>query len=120
MATTLYALVILVCLVLPFHLLVVWQFARWDRPEFFRRHGVVIRRRDALGGTGPVIGSYAGEPVPATVTFKGMTYRFHGVVSPARKVRAGELYLEPRLLYCIVESAEDAAGDRPRHQAATR
>lgn len=119
MASTFFALLIMLCLVAPLHALVMWQFTRWESPEYFRRYGVVIRRLEVLEQRGAVIGTYRGAPVHETVAFLGMAYRFQGIVAPTYRVRAYELYLDPGLLYRTVEPAEGRV-ERPRHQAAAR
>lgn len=121
MESAFFAVLIMLCLVLPLHAVVMWQFSRWESPEYFRRHGVVIRRREALEQVGTVIGAYCGAPVHDTVTFMGMAYRFHGIVPPAYRVRASELYVDPGLLY-RTDAPSDGRDrvERPRHHVATR
>jgi hypothetical protein len=91
------------CVLLPLHLLVMHEFHRWKSTEYehIRRHGVVIRRIDALDDASEVIGSYCGAEIHRTVTFQGMRYEFSGVVpsGDASAVRRDELYLDPGLLY---------------------
>jgi hypothetical protein len=54
----------------------------------------------ARGALGP-IGQYLGHPVPGSVTFKGMEYRFGYVIDSRSGERIGprKLYLEPGLVY---------------------
>ena len=48
-----------------------------------------------------MIGTYCGAAVHRSVTFKGMTYEFAGVVPQKyqRRIDENELYIEPGLLY---------------------
>lgn len=77
------------------------QLERWESPEYFRRHGVIIRHVEALDRTGEVVGRYLDAPIYASLGFQGMVYEFAGVV-PERyqqRIDENELYLEPGLLY---------------------
>jgi hypothetical protein len=89
------------CVLLPLHLLMMYEFHRWKSAENLRRHGVVIRRFDALDDASEVIGSYCGARIHRTVTFQGMRYEFSGVVPRGNQdaIHRGELYLDPGLLY---------------------
>jgi hypothetical protein len=101
MADIALCVVFMLCILLPMHVLVMREFERWDSPEYFRRHGVIIRRPEALEAAAEAIGSYRGAGIPASVTFKGMRYEFAGVVPPRYQaaIRENELYLDPGLLY---------------------
>ena len=101
-----YLIVLVLGLTLPFHLLVMHQFARWESPEYYRRYGVIIRRPEALEAFGEVIGHYRGAPIHDSVTFKGLKYRFAGIVSPryTARIDENELYIEPGLLYLTQRS----------------
>ncbi len=96
-----YFVVLLACVTLPLHWAVRAQFARWRSPEYFRRHGVVILRAEALDRCDEVIGHYSGVPIYGAVEFRGMEYAYAGVVSPGYRARIdeNELYLDPGLLY---------------------
>lgn len=105
-----FLFLLLVGLPLPFHWAVTRQLVLSDSPEYLRRCGVVVWRRDALDATGRMIGHYDGLPVFESVTFRTMEYDFVGVVMPRRKRPIGEneLYLDPGLLY----RHRDAGGGR--------
>lgn len=88
-------------LVAPLHFAVLSYLARLDGGTWLREVGVIILDERALEGQAEVIGTYAGAPIRAAVTFKGLEYRYTGITTPKRKERMGpdELYLEPGLLY---------------------
>jgi len=91
-------------LALPLHCLVQWQLSREEDPGFLRSQGIVVVRETALERHGEVIGSYCGRDIWATVTFKGMLYRYDHRARPQdrEKTRPGELWLEPGLVYVVV------------------
>jgi hypothetical protein len=95
------AALLVAVLVLPLHVLVLWQLARLDDPVYLRAHGIVVVRESALDGHSEPIGDYAGRHIWGSVTFKGMLYRFdHRASAQEReKLRPGELWLEPGLVY---------------------
>lgn len=88
-------------LVLPFHFLANWYFARLTDPRYLREQGVVIRREEVLESRHGVIGTFKGREIYAEVTFMGMRYRFDRVVAPSYRSEVGrrELFLEPGLVY---------------------
>ena len=95
------AIMPVVLLVLGFHWLVKREFGRLEDPAYLRRHGVVIVSPAALDTHAAPIGRYSGCDIWASVTFKGMLYRFDHIVPPRERERisARELYLEPGLVY---------------------
>jgi hypothetical protein len=97
----LYCIVTVTAAVLPLYWGVMTQLQRWESPEYFRRHGVIIKHLDALETTGKVVGRYRDAPIYGSLAFKGMRYEFAGVVPPTypRRIDENELYLEPGLLY---------------------
>lgn len=91
----------MLCIVVPLHMLMAFEFRRWQRDVASRRHGVVVHRFDALDDASEVIGNYGGVEIHRTVTFKGVQYEFFGV-APSRDgggLRRDQLYLDPGLLY---------------------
>lgn len=101
--TPIEAALFVVLLALPMFGLVHWQIARLGDPRYLRRHGVVIVRETAIEAHSEAIGEYCGHPIWATVTFKGMNYRFDHVLEPRRRDRLepGELFIEPGLVYVV-------------------
>jgi hypothetical protein len=95
------AAALIAMLALPLHGLVLLQLYKLDDPAYLREHGVVIVIERALEGHGESIGAYQGHEIWATVTFKGMTYRFSRVERPRYRHRVAprELYLDPGLVY---------------------
>jgi hypothetical protein len=91
---------ILGCLAAPFHWLIMRELARLDDPAWLSGQGVVVVKPEIIDGR-EAIGSYGGEPIWATVSFKGLTYGFDRVAPPASadRIRAGELFLPPGLVY---------------------
>ena len=85
----------------PFLWLVHWQLGLLDDPRYLRTQGVVIVADRVLEERSAPIGEYLGCPIWGTVTFKGMLYRFDRVIDARRRerIKAGELYLEPGLVY---------------------
>jgi len=94
-------ILIMLAIALPLHWAVQYELERWESPEYFRRHGVIVKRPEALDAAAEVIGTYCGAAVHRSVTFKGMTYEFAGVVPQKyqRRIGENELYIEPGLLY---------------------
>jgi hypothetical protein len=74
-------ILIMLAIALPLHWAVQYELERWESPDYFRRYGVVVKRPEALDAAAEVIGTYCGAAVHRSVTFKGMTYEFAGVVS---------------------------------------
>ena len=66
-----------------------------------RRHGIVIVRERALEAHSQPIGEYMGHEIWRTVTFRGLTYEFDRIEPRSRRERiaAGELFLDPGLVY---------------------
>ena len=86
-----------------FHWLIQYQLAKEERRDL-RRCGIVIVRERALEGHAGSIGNYQGHEIWETVTFHGLTYRFDRIIIPPSSrehLAAGELYLEPGLVYVI-------------------
>jgi len=96
-----YAILLVLALAIPLRWAVLKQLDQAESPEYFRRHGVIIKRQEALDAIGDVIGRYRDAPIYGSLAFKGMRYEFAGVVPPAypRRIDENELYLEPGLLY---------------------
>lgn len=99
--TPLDAAVLVLILAAPLHWLVLRHFDQLDDPAYLCRHGIVVARESALEARSAPIGQYLGRPVPGSVTFKGMEYRFGYVIDSRSRERIGpgELYLEPGLVY---------------------
>lgn len=106
----LYCIALVLALFLPLHWVVLRELKHRERPEYFRRHGVIIKRLEALDMRGDVIGRYLDAPIHGSLGFKGMVYEFVGVVPVhyRRRIEANELYLEPGLLYVTSASAAHA------------
>ena len=94
------AALLVAALALPFHVLVQWQLSRLSDPGYLRAQGVVILDERVLELRGS-IGEFKGRTIPESVVFLGMAYRFDRVIAPAQRgeLAAGELYLEPGLVY---------------------
>jgi hypothetical protein len=101
MMNALYCIVTVLAAGLPLYWGVMSQLERSESPEYFRRHGVIIKHLDALEMTGEVVGRYLDASIYGTLGFKGMVYEFVGVVPVhyQRRIDENELYLEPGLLY---------------------
>ncbi len=86
---------------LPIFLLLRRHLALLQDPSNLLRHGVVVRRFDALTGVAEIIGRYRGSDIYRYVTFKGMRYEFERVVPLPRLFRVGprELFIEPGIVY---------------------
>ncbi|MGZ8154577.1 MAG: hypothetical protein ACXWUK_04650 [Burkholderiales bacterium] len=99
--TPLAAAGLVLVLSLPLHWLVVRHFDRVEDPDFLRHHGIVVLMESALDVRSEPIGEYLGHPIPGSVTFKGMLYRFDHVLDRRLRERigSGELFLEPGLVY---------------------
>lgn len=96
-----YCILLVLALALPMRWAVLRQLDHAESPEFFRRHGVIIKRLEALDAIGEVVGRYLDAPIYHSLGFKGMKYEFAGVVPAGykRRIDENELYLEPGLLY---------------------
>ena len=72
-------------------------------PRYLRNEGVVIVADSALEERASPIGHYRGAPIWASVTFKGMRYRFDHIIDGKHRERIapGELFLEPGLVYAL-------------------
>jgi hypothetical protein len=70
-------------------------------PTNLLRHGVVVRRFDALDSVAEIIGRYRGSDIYRYVTFKGTRYDFERVVPTPRLFQVGpkELFVEPGIVY---------------------
>jgi hypothetical protein len=95
------AALLVVIVALPFHIAMQVALSRLEDPGYIRRKGVVIVRESALSGHEGCLGQYEGHEIWATVTFKGMTYRFSRVARPGyrQSIHERELYLDPGLVY---------------------
>ena len=96
------AVALIVLLVLPFHWAVRRELAKMD-VEDPRSCGVVILREQILEARSQALGEYMGHEIWSTVTFKGLVYRFDRI-QPVRKkeeLAAGELFLDPGLVYVV-------------------
>jgi len=84
-----------------FHRIIQSQLDKLCDPAYLRRQGVVVVADDILQAHSAPIGQYMGCCIWGSVTFMGMVYRYDRVVEPRRKehLAAGELYLEPGLVY---------------------
>ena len=102
--TPLDAAALCALLLLPFHWLVQRQFDQLEDCAYLRAHGVVIVKAGAVECGSDSLGTYMGREIPRTVTFKGMVYRFDRVILPRQRddIGAGELYLDPGLVYVAV------------------
>jgi hypothetical protein len=100
--TPLEAVALVVLLLLPFHWLVQRELAKME-VEDPRSCGVVILREQALEARSQPLGEYMGHEIWATVTFRGLVYRFDRVQPPRKKeeLAAGELFLDPGLVYVV-------------------
>ena len=94
------ASLLVIGLALPFHFLLQWQLGRLSDPQYLRTCGVVVCKPDIVQ-FGQVMGSFSGMPIHDGLVFMGMHYRFDRIVPHAARERigAGELYLEPGLVY---------------------
>ena len=74
-----------------------------DDPAYLRTQGVIIVADNVIEARSGAIGEYRGGTIWESVTFKGMQYRFNRVLAYADRERigAGELYLEPGLVYAL-------------------
>ena len=101
--TPLDAAALVLIVFLPFHWLVLRHFRQMEDPAYLRKHGVILESDSALETRSAPIGRYMGRPIWGDVRFMGMQYRFDRVV-PARsreRIGAGELFLEPGLVYVL-------------------
>ena len=99
------AAILVLILALPLHWLVLRHFDQLSDPAYLRRHGVVLVSGQALQAHADAIGQYRGQPIWASVTFMGLVYRFDRITEPRQRegISAGELFLEPGLVYCVIE-----------------
>lgn len=72
-----------------------------EDPSNLLRHGVILRRCEALDGVAEIIGRYRDSNIYRYVTFKGMRYDFERVVPAPRLFQVGpmELFVEPGIVY---------------------
>ncbi|MBL8529931.1 MAG: hypothetical protein JNL68_19820 [Burkholderiales bacterium] len=86
---------------LPILLMLRKHLALLDDPANLLRHGVIVRRCDALDSVAEIIGRYRGSDIYRYVTFKGMRYDFERVVPAPRLFQVGpkELFVEPGIVY---------------------
>jgi hypothetical protein len=104
--TPLDAAALVALLALPFHWAVKRELAQIEDPAYLRAHGVVIVSLSAIEAHSETIGRYRGQDIWRTLTFKGIVYAFDRVVPPAERERvgAGELYVEPGLVFRALHS----------------
>ena len=99
-------------LFLPLNWLVLRHFDQLVDPSYLRGCGIVICSESVIEARTTPIGEYLGRPLWGGVTFKGMQYRFDRVAEPAQRERlaAGELFLEPGLVYVLVGNVAGLVG----------
>jgi hypothetical protein len=95
------AAALVIALIVPFHLLVRAQLRKVGIQERWRAESVVILEESALQSHSGPIGRYMGRDIWGSVTFEGVVYRYDRVQRPMQvaNLQAGELYLEPGLVY---------------------
>jgi hypothetical protein len=95
------AALVVISLASPIYLIVRWELERREHPSYLRQHGIVIVSENALQGHSASIGEYRGQPIWASVRFKGMNYRFARIIDRSKRELVGprELFLEPGLVY---------------------
>jgi hypothetical protein len=86
---------------LPILLLLRRHLTLIEDPSNLLRHGVVVRRPEALDSVAEIIGRYRDSNIYRYVTFKGMRYDFERVVPTPRLFQVGpkELFVEPGIVY---------------------
>lgn len=86
---------------LPFYLLVVAECEKASDPGRLRDEGIVILSLRAIEDHSEVIGTYMGQAIWESITFKGMRYHFSRVAPPSyrERLRPRELFLYPGLVY---------------------
>lgn len=101
----LLAVLSVLILFLPLHWLVRRHFNVIGEGSDLRRYGIVIEFESALEARSAPIGTYRGTPIPGTVTFKTMLYRYDRVLDPRLRGRIGpgELFVAPGLVYVAVQ-----------------
>lgn len=99
--TPLDAAFVFALLFLPLNWLVLRHFDRLQEASYLRGCGVVICSHTVIDAWGAPIASYMGSPVWASITFKGMQYRFDRVIE-GEGIAAGELLLQPGIVYRLV------------------
>lgn len=94
---------LIVVFALPWFWFLHRQIAKLADPRHLRKRGVVIVLDRVLEARAAPIGEYMGQPIWASVTFKGMRYRFDHVLDRSRRERLapGELFLEPGIVYVV-------------------
>ena len=99
--TPLDAAALVALLAWPFHWALTRELDRLEDPAYLARQGIVIVKLSALDSHAEAIGVYKGREIWRSLTFKGMQYRFDRVVpaSARERLRPGELYLEPGLVF---------------------
>lgn len=97
------AALLVVVFALPWFWFLNWQIARLADPKYLRERGVVIVLEKALEAHTDPIGEYMGQPIWASVTFKGMRYRFDHILERRKRecLGPGQLFLEPGLVYVV-------------------
>ena len=95
------AALVVISLASPIYLIVRWELERLEQPAYLREHGVVIVSEKVLQHRSAPIGEYRGQPIWASVRFKGMNYRFARIIDRSKRELVGprELFLEPGLVY---------------------
>ena len=96
------AVVLIVAIGLPFHLVARRELARMCDRRRIAASGLVAEC-EALEARSDVIGHYDGRDIYAWVQFLGMRFYFDRIVpgSYREEVRSKELFLEPGLVYRI-------------------
>lgn len=92
----------LVAILVPLYYVTRLEQTRLSDPRYVRSAGVAVEREALRIAEGAeLIGYLDGCEIRARVEYLGMRYRFECVVPPAyrRRLRPGELYVEPGLLY---------------------
>lgn len=81
------------------------ELRRRADPDYWRKHGAVVLRPEAFDAHGEPIGYYDGVDIFRTVRFQNHEYRFDRVAPHELRelTRAGELYLEPGLVYVMID-----------------
>jgi hypothetical protein len=95
-------LIALAAILVPLYFLAHVERTRLSDPRYVRTSGVAVERAAVRIHEGAeVIGYYDGCEISASVEYLGLRYRFESVVpaSYSRRLRPGELYVEPGLLY---------------------
>jgi hypothetical protein len=90
----------------PFLWLVWRHVGQLEDPAYLRTQRVVVVSDRVIERRSAPIGHSLGSPIAGSLTFMGMRYRFDSVIAACERenIAAGELYLEPGLVY-VTESS---------------